>query len=131
MEKDQIIPKGDIEIGKRVKEYRKMHKLTQRKLAELVMVSPSSITRLEKGQIMVSVFTMIEIAKVLDVSISYLLVGENCKDIFDGTELLSIYEKLGKCSIKQRRHLLHAFEHIIDAFFELCFEDKNNMIQGQ
>lgn len=117
MENDQIIPKGDIKIGNRVKEYRKIRKLTQRKLAELVMVSPSSITRLEKGQIMVSVFTMIEIAKVLDVSISYLLVGENCKETFDGMEFLIIYEKLGKCSVKQRRHLIHAFEHMIDAFF--------------
>lgn len=117
MEKDQIILKGDIEIGNRVKEYRKIRKLTQRKLAELVMVSPSSITRLEKGQIMVSVFTMIEIAKVLDVSISYLLMGETPKETFESTDFLMIYEKLEKCSARQRKHLIHAFEHMIDAFF--------------
>lgn len=109
------MPKGDIEIGNRVREYRLMRKLTQRKLAELAMVSPSSITRLEKGQIMVSVFTMIEIAKALDVSISYLLVGENDKSILDGTELLIIYEKLEKCSINQRKHLIRAYIEMIDA----------------
>lgn len=116
MKIEKNISKGDIEIGNRVRKYRTIRKLTQRRLAELVMVSPSSITRLEKGQIMVSVFTMIEIAKVLDVSISYLLVGENNKDILDGTEFLIVYEKLEKCSIKQRYHLIRAFEQMIDAF---------------
>lgn len=117
MNKDQIILKGDIEIGKRVKEYRKLCKLTQRRLAELVMVSPSSITRLEKGQIMVSVFTMIEIARVLDASISYLLVGEKYRDSFEERELLIIFEKLEKCPIDQRKHLIRAFNQIVDALF--------------
>lgn len=117
MEKDQIILKGDIGIGNRVKEYRQTRDLTQRQLAELVMISPSSVTRLEKGQIMVSVFTMIEIAKVLDVSITYLLMGENSKNEFASTEFKIVSEKLEKCSIKQRKRLIRVFEEMIDIIF--------------
>lgn len=118
MEKDQIILKGDIGIGNRVKEYRQTRDLTQRQLAELVMISPSSVTRLEKGQIMVSVFTMIEIAKVLNVSITYLLMGENnSQNEFDSTEFKLVSEKLEKCSIKQRKHLIRVFEEMIDIIF--------------
>ncbi|WP_432765162.1 helix-turn-helix domain-containing protein [Hungatella effluvii] len=50
-----MISKGDKLIGQRVKELRMKQNLTQKELAELVMGSPSSITRLETGQIMVSI----------------------------------------------------------------------------
>lgn len=72
---------------------------------------------MEKGQIMVSVFTMIEIAKVLDVSISYLLVGGECENAFSGTEIENIYIKLKKCSISQRKTLIWLFEQYIEAIF--------------
>ena len=59
MEKKNV-SKGDIAIGQRIRKIREEKSMTQKKLAEKVMVSPSSITRLESGQTMVSVFTIIK-----------------------------------------------------------------------
>ena len=75
MEKKNV-SKGDIAIGQRIRKIREEKSMTQKKLAEKVMVSPSSITRLESGQTMVSVFTIIKIAEVLNTSISFLLSGD-------------------------------------------------------
>lgn len=69
MEKEHTFSKGDVEIGQRIRRLRKYLRMTQKELAEKVMISPSSITRLESGQIMVSLFTLIEIAKVLQVPV--------------------------------------------------------------
>ncbi len=115
MEKDKQVLKGDLQIGKRIKEMRKKRDLTQRKLAELVMVSPSCITRLEAGEAMVSVFTMIQIAKVLNVSVTYILEG--ITEDFKDSELLGIASKLKLCTAEQRKMLICGFEEIVEAFF--------------
>lgn len=113
MKKSQIL-NGDIEIGNRVKYYREKEKLSQKKLADLVMVSQSTITRLEKGQSMVSVFTIIDIANVLHVSVSEILTD---KSVFDEMELTNVVEKLRKCSPEQRQALIHGFDQILNAIF--------------
>lgn len=102
------------DIGNRVRKIRMQRKMTQRELAEKVMVSSSSITRLEKGQTMVSVFTIIEIAKVLGVPISDILV-ESAE--FNEIEMTNLVHKLKKCSPQKRRILIQSFEHIVDATF--------------
>lgn len=102
------------DIGNRVRKIRMQRKLTQRELAEKVMVSSSSITRLEKGQTMVSVFTIIEIAKVLEVPISDIL-AESVE--FDEVEMANLICKLKQCALKKRRILIQSFEQIVDAIF--------------
>ena len=89
--------------------------MTQKKLAEKVMVSPSSITRLESGQTMVSVFTIIKIAEVLNTSISFLLSGD--EDDLNKSDILEIAKKLDRCTAEQREVLLQSFGNILDAFF--------------
>ena len=64
---------GDIKIGNRVKQYRLGKGLTQKELAARTMISSSSITRLERGTSMVSVFSLIRIANELGVSADMLL----------------------------------------------------------
>ena len=93
MEK-KITFKGDAEIGRRVRVIRENKSMTQRKLAEKVMVSPSSIARLESGQTMVSVFTIIRIAEVLNTPVSFLLSG--CAEDLD----LSVHQSKEKCSFR-------------------------------
>lgn len=107
--------KGDIEIGQRVKKIREERKMTQKRLAEQVSVSSSSITRLELGQTMVSVFTIVKIAEVLNTPISYLLFGYEEKNDISGVS--EIVKKLDKCTPEQRGMLLQSFEQILDAFF--------------
>lgn len=115
MEKEQNILKGDVKIGERIRRLRKYLQMTQKELAEKVMISPSSITRLESGKIMVSIFTLIEIAKVLDVPVSTLLVENNKSEI--EPELSRISVKLAKCTPEQRKALIQCFELMIDAIF--------------
>ena len=68
---------NQIELGLRIKQCRKMHKLTQEQLAELTNVSPHYIYEIEKGLKTMSLLTLIDISSVLNVSIDYLLFGSN------------------------------------------------------
>jgi len=63
-------------IGNRIKEQRMMKKISQEKLAELVDVTPSYISNIESGNRIGSLSTMMEIAKVLDSSLDYLLLND-------------------------------------------------------
>ena len=115
MEKNQADLSGNIEIGPRIRRLRKYRQMTQRELAEKVMISPSSITRLESGKIMVSVFAIMEIARALQVPVSAILM-DNADD-FDENELAIIAAKLRKCTPEQRKVLLQGMERMLDAFF--------------
>jgi len=116
MTKDRKNPKGDAKIGSRIKELRIKNSLTQKKLAELAMVSASSIARLETGQSMVSVFTMMKIAEVLNVSTSFLLMDMPSNTAMD-EDLQCICMKLKDCTPVQRQKFIHLMEETIDTIF--------------
>lgn len=61
-------------VGKKIKEQRILKRISQEKLAELVDVTPSYINNIESGNRVASLPTMLEIAKVLDISMDYLLL---------------------------------------------------------
>lgn len=61
-------------VGKKIKEQRILKQISQEKLAELVDVTPSYISNIESGNRIASLPTMLEIAKVLDISMDYLLL---------------------------------------------------------
>ena len=61
------------EIGRRVRDARDKKGISQEKLAELVDLSLSSISRLETGRTMVSVEKLLRIADALNVGIDELL----------------------------------------------------------
>lgn len=63
------------ELGFRIKQCRKLQKLTQEKLAELINVSPHYIYEIEKGKKTMSLSTLIDISSVLNISVDYLLFG--------------------------------------------------------
>lgn len=115
MDKNQVDLNGNIEVGQRIRRLRKYRQMTQKELAEKVMISPSSITRLESGKIMVSVFAIMEIAKTLQVPVSVILM-DNADD-FEEDELAIIIAKLRKCTPEQRKVLLQGFEQMLDAIF--------------
>lgn len=102
---------GDKEIGERIKRLRISKGLTQKGLADLVMISSSSIARLEKGQTMVSVFTMIEMAKALSVPVSEILSD---KSMFDDMELANVSIKLKEYSPEKRRTIVQCFEQMLE-----------------
>ena len=97
MEKKNV-SKGDIAIGQKIRKVREEKSMIQKKLAKNDMVSSSSITRLESGQTMVSMFTIIKMAEVLNTSISFLLSGD--EDDLNKSNILKIAKKLDRCTAK-------------------------------
>lgn len=79
---------NQIELGLRIKQCRKMHKLTQEQLAELTNVSPHYIYEIEKGLKTMSLPTLIDISSVLNASTDYLLFGaNNSSSVYSSKEL--------------------------------------------
>lgn len=83
-------------LGLKVKEIRKMRKITQEKLAEMIDVDNGYISKLEVGQNFPSIGTLEKIAKVLDVELYELFQFTNIKDQDFRAEIISIYDKLNR-----------------------------------
>ena len=73
-------------IGKKIKAKRQQKNISQEKLAELVDVTPSYISNIESGNRIASLPTMLQIVKVLDLSLDYLLL-ENVTDDSNSIEI--------------------------------------------
>ena len=65
------------EIGQRMQNKRKELKVTQEKLAEIIDVSPSYISEIERGCSITSLATISKIAETLNLSLDYLVFGVN------------------------------------------------------
>ena len=83
-------------LGLKVKEYRKLKKITQEKLSEIIGVDNGYISKLEVGQNFPSLKTLEKIADVLDVDLYklFLFTGENNTDY--KSEINKIYDSLNK-----------------------------------
>lgn len=66
-----------IEIGQRIKIKRKELKLTQEKLSEIIEVTPSYVSEIERGCGVCSLPTIVKFACALDLSLDYLIFGMN------------------------------------------------------
>ena len=62
-------------MGNRIKEHRKRKKLTQEEIAEMLGISVSFISRIERGNVKVSLETLTKIAAILDTSPCYFIDG--------------------------------------------------------
>ena len=60
-------------IGKRIKEIRMEHGLSQQKFGELLSVSQDTISLWEKGKSVPTTEFLIDIAKQFDISVDYIL----------------------------------------------------------
>lgn len=63
------------EIGNRIRQRRKELKLTQEKLSELLEISPTYISEIERGTGISSLATITKIANVLKLDLDYLILG--------------------------------------------------------
>ncbi len=64
------------EMGKRLSAYRKELHLTQEKVSEMLDISLKHYSELERGITGISVDLLIDISKTLNVSLDYLLIGD-------------------------------------------------------
>jgi XRE family transcriptional regulator, regulator of sulfur utilization len=57
-----------IEVGNRIRHYRKAADLTQEKLGELLSIDPSYIGRIERGEANITLETVLKVAEALQIS---------------------------------------------------------------
>lgn len=69
------------DIGKRIQEKRKSLNITQEKLSEIIDVSPSYISEIERGTSICSLVVLVNIAETLDLNLDTLVTGINEKNI--------------------------------------------------
>lgn len=96
-----------VEIGGRIKAYRKSLGISQEKLAEMVFVSPHYIYEIERGTKSMSLETLINLSKALQLSTDYILFGD-CSG-----ETLPLSEQLGKLSEEQQKRAESAFKLLL------------------
>ena len=100
-------------IGRRVHELRLMRQYTQRALGEMVAVSANHIGSIERGMGNPSIQTMYDIARALDVSVDYILTGNNPSEL-NSDEFLSVPTTTIR---RQRDHLMSTvilFDSLLD-----------------
>ncbi len=83
-------------LGLKVKEFRKQHKITQEKLAEIVGVDNGYISKLEVGQNFPSISTLEKIAQALDVELYEFFQYTSIKSSDFKEDLIKIYDNLSK-----------------------------------
>ena len=97
-------------IGERIKKARKKLDLTQEQLSEKIDVSVAYLSRVERGNTKINLIRLVELAEVLNVSISYLItgIGINTKDYLNE----EIRQLLQKCTPAEKKLILN-IAHII------------------
>ena len=99
-------------LGKRIKEARRLARLTQEKLAEKINISTVYLGEIERGNKMPSIPVFIAIAQALNVSCDYLLRDSaDTGAVYVNNE---ITEKLKGLTVKQRKTVLE----IINAYIK-------------
>lgn len=93
-----------IEIGGRIKVCRKSMGVSQEKLAEMAFVSPHYIYEIERGMKTMSVETLINLSKALNMSTDYILFGNKKQD-----NVSSLSEELERLNEQQRKRAENAF----------------------
>ena len=73
-------------LGLRIKKQREKQKLRQVDIANALQVSPQAVSKWERGENAPDISLLVELARLLDISIEWLLVGEFPEsDTFDAT----------------------------------------------
>ena len=106
------------EIGARIRYLRQKNNLTQQELSELVNVSASSISRLETGKQMVSVFAMMDIAETLHTLSGYLTDGDATAGHADTSKLSGLEKRLERFEESKRIGLIDMMENMLDNLFD-------------
>ena len=96
-----------IEIGGRIKAYRKSIGISQERLAEMINVSPHYIYEIERGTKTMSLETFVTLSEALNLSADYILFG-NKKD-----DTVSLSEQLSKMDEEQRTRAESAFKALL------------------
>ena len=82
------------EFGQRIKELRKISRMTQEQLSEELNISVEQLRKMECGCRGTSIDLLISIAGYFNVSTDYLLTGTDNTNIYSGKRLESVLREL-------------------------------------
>lgn len=100
-------------IGLRIAEVRVKHDLTQEELAEKIGKTSQFISNIETGKRKPSLSTLLNIAKVLNLSLDYLIYDNDIEEkIRDDIYMKQIYKQLESLDDEKRNKLLDIVEYI-------------------
>lgn len=86
--------------GQRIQFLRQQHKWTQEQLAEKMNISSQYLSRLERGMQSGAIELLIEFAEVFQVSLDYLILGQNVSQKEVKEELLYLAKALSDLANK-------------------------------
>ena len=115
--------KGSInneEVGKRIKEIRESNNLTQEQMAEILKVTTNAVRDYEKGNYGISKDVMLLIRQNFNVSIDYLLFGEN-------TDMEKLFFLLENSSENDKMKVLaHLMRYFVDGKRRIYRQDTSD-----
>jgi transcriptional regulator with XRE-family HTH domain len=89
-------------LGERIRYHRKRRRITQAELAKRSHVSQGAISQIEKSQMLPSLVTIYEIARVLEIHVARLFAGEDVP-VFELKDLRKRYRTWGALTPPMRR----------------------------
>lgn len=99
------------EIGNRIRQRRKELKLTQEKLSEILEITPTYISEIERGTGISSLATITKLSKVLKLDLDYLVFG------ISDTNIDKTFSKiLNKIPKENQKLYIDICENIADTF---------------
>jgi transcriptional regulator with XRE-family HTH domain len=99
-----------VEIGKRIRNFRKKHNMSQEELAQKICKAKSTMSKYEKGEITLDIGTMYDIANVLQIHVEQLLY---CPP---------------KRAVITSKNYYPAFFSGVSQFYSYLFDGRNNQL---
>ncbi len=84
------------QYGKRLRELRLLHGMTQEELAEELHISLDHMRKMEKGRRTCSIDLLVEISVYFKVSTDYLLTGKVSDRVAERTKILTVIAELSE-----------------------------------
>jgi len=103
--------KGSIEVGRRLKQRRKVLKWTQQKVADDLGISTSHYIAVENGRRDFSKDLLIRMSNLFEVSTDYLLLGK----INTGNSSDDMIKAINELSDQERYHAHEIMRHFLEA----------------
>lgn len=104
-------------IGQHVKKKREIMELTQEKLAELMDISITTISRLENGQQCMSIKNLIKLANILQLDVADLFSNYKFSTSIslksDDEQIIAI---LNQCTYQQKKYFIEYMKWFLDNY---------------
>ena len=106
-----------MEFAEKLITLRKSRELTQEQLAEQLNVSRQSISKWESGQVIPEVEKIVELSKVFDVTVDYLLKPSEIDELSVKTEILEQQQKQMLVREQKRTQISKNIMYLVGNFF--------------